>query len=118
MKKCFVCMPLIAETRDLYDAIEEQVRDSLGGHWECMKADDTRRPGMVDEKIVHELLNADLAIAVIADPRKENQINPNVMYELGIAHSFRMPTIIVADSRCKLPFDLQSVETIQIDLAS
>jgi len=118
MKKCFVCMPLITETRDLYYAIERQVKDSLRGQWDCVKADDTRRPGMIDEKIVQELLNSDLAIAVIADPREANPINPNVMYELGIAHSFRKPTIVVADVRSKLPFDIQSVETIQIDFAS
>jgi hypothetical protein len=118
MKKCFVCMPLIAETQDLFSAIARKVIDSLGGQWTCVKANDTRRPGMIDEKVVFDLLNADLVIAVIADPREANPINPNVMYELGIAHSFRKHTIVIADIKNKLPFDIQSVETIQVDFSS
>jgi hypothetical protein len=72
---------------------------------------------MVTEKIVHSLLNADLVIAVVADPREGNSINPNVMYELGIAHSFRKPALLVADSTNGLPFDLRAVETIQIEFS-
>src|ERR1700681_4245871 len=118
MKKCFVCMPLIAETQGIFSAIARKVSDSLGGQWLCVKANDTRRAGMVDEKVVFDLLNADLVIAVIADPRESNPINPNVMYELGIAHSFRKPTIVIADIKNKLPFDIQSVETIQVDFSN
>lgn len=118
MRKCFVCMPLIEETRCIYTEIEKEIRATLGGQWRCEKADDTRRPGMIEEKIVHSLLNTDLVIAVVADPREENTINPNVMYELGIAHSFRKPTIVVADIRSKIPFDIHSVEAIQLDFSS
>lgn len=118
MRNCFVCMPLIDELRDVYEAIETEVRDTLGDQWKCAKADDLRRPGMVVERIVRSLLNSDLVIAVVADPREGNSINPNVMYELGIAHSFRKPTIVVADIRNQLPFNIQDVETIRLDLSS
>lgn len=118
MKSCFVCMPLIEETLCIYNAIKEELEATLGRQWKCEKADDTRRPGMIEEKVVHLLLNADLVIAVIADPRDGILINPNVMYELGIAHSFRKPAIVVADSRHKLPFDIGSVETIQLDFSN
>ncbi len=118
MRKCFVCMPLIAVTQEIFNTIARQVSDSLGGQWSCIKANDTRRPGMVDEKVVFDLLNAHLVIAVIADPRETNPINPNVMYELGIAHSFRKLAIVIADKNNKLPFDINSVETIQVDFSS
>jgi hypothetical protein len=72
---------------------------------------------MVTEKVAKTMLNSDLVIAVIHDPREKNSINPNVMYELGIAHSFRKPTIIVADSADGLPFDIHDVETIQLEFA-
>ncbi len=118
MKKCFVCMPLIEEFRPIYEqAILPEVKDALGARWECGKADDVRLPGMVTEKVVCALLNADLVIAVAADPRPENSVNPNVMYELGIAHSFRKPTLLVADSAHPLPFDLRAVETIQVSFS-
>ena len=67
--------------------------------------------------IVHLLLNADLVVAVVADPRPGNSLNPNVMYELGIAHSFRKPTLVIADTASGLPFDLRAVETIQLDFS-
>lgn len=117
MKRCFVCMPLVKDLMDVYGAIEAEIRNTLGGQWKCMKADDSRRPGMVYEKVGKDLLNADLVIAVVHDPRGRNSINPNVMYELGIAHSFRKPTIIVADSADDLPFDIHDVEAIQVDFS-
>jgi len=83
MGNCFVCMPLINQFMEIYNEIEKEVKNILGGQWKCAKADDTRRPGMVTEKIVCALLNTDLVIAVVADPREANTINPNVMYELG-----------------------------------
>jgi hypothetical protein len=111
-------MPLIDDLRAIYyDAILPEVKDAFGNQCQCSKADDQRRPGMVTEKIVHSLLNADLIIAVVADPREGNSINPNVMYELGIAHSFRKPALLVADSSNGLPFDLRAVETIQLEFS-
>lgn len=118
MKSCFVLMPLIDELRPVYDdAIYPIIQDVFKGECQCGKADDQRRPGMVTEKIVFSLLNADFVIAVTADPREANCINPNVMYELGIAHSFRKPTIVVSDCTDSMPFDLRAVETIQLDFA-
>lgn len=117
MKNCFVCMPLTKVFSEVYAGIEKEVHDTLGGLWKCTKADDTRQPGMVTEKVVSSVLNADLVIAVVADPREANTINPNVMYELGIAHSFRRPTIVIGDSKSELPFDIRSVETILIDFS-
>jgi len=118
MKKCFVCMPLIKEFQDVYSAIAREIQNALGGQWECAKADDATQPGVVAEKIVCSLLNSDLVIAVVADLREANSINPNVMYELGIAHSFRKPTIVVACVGSELPFNIRSMETIQIDFSS
>jgi nucleoside 2-deoxyribosyltransferase len=117
MRNCFVCMPLIEDLRPIYyKAILKEV-EALGGQCDCTKADDSRKPGMVTEKVAKSMLNSDLVIAVIHDPRERNSINPNVMYELGIAHSFRKPTIVVADSTDGLPFDIHDVETIQLEFA-
>lgn len=118
MRTCFVLMPLFDEFQEVFDAaIRPEINNAFGDHCRCCKADDVRRPGMVAEKIVQDLLNSDLVIAVAADPRRANSPNPNVMYELGIAHSFRKPTVLVADSETELPFDLRAVETIQLDFA-
>ncbi|HEY3571542.1 MAG TPA: hypothetical protein VGP73_26690 [Thermoanaerobaculia bacterium] len=116
MKSCFVCMPLFEGLRPVFsDAIFPEVRDAFGNACDCIKADDIREAGMVTEKVVHSLLNADFVVAVLADVRDGNSINPNVMYELGIAHSFRKPTLVIADA--KLPFDINAVEAIQLDFS-
>lgn len=115
MKHCYVSMPYGEALHDVYVAIEREVKENLNGQWSCAKADDKPGSGMASEKVVSALLNANLVIAVVADPREANTINPNVMYELGIAHSFRKTTIVVADIRNALPFNIQSVETIQLD---
>src|SRR5436305_12421778 len=118
-RKCFVLMPLFDQYQEIFDvAIVPAVRNSLGAEWECSKADDTRRPGMVTEKIVHSLLNAELLIAVAPDTREgANFINPNVMYELGVAPSFGKPPIVVSDRAELMPFDLRAVEAIEIEFS-
>jgi hypothetical protein len=118
MRDCFVCMPLIKEFQDVYSAIAKEIQEALGGQWKCSRADETSQPGMAAEKVIRSLLNSHLVIAVVADLREANSINPNVMYELGIAHSFRKPTIVVADKENELPFDIRPMETIQIDFSS
>lgn len=117
MNTCFLCMPLVPEYLDICNAIAEEVSDTLGRMWKCMKADDSRRPGMVTEKVALDLLNSDLIIAILHDPRGQNAINPNVMYELGVAHSFRKPAIVIADKNDPIPFDIKDVEAIALDFA-
>lgn len=106
-------MPLIEE----FDVVFEGIKTALGEQWQCGKADDHRLSGMVTEKVVNLLLNADLVIAVLPDPRVANAINPNVMYELGIAHSFKKPAIVVSDKTNILPFDIRAVESIELDFS-
>ena len=45
--------------------------------------------GSINKEIILELYQADLVIANL------KTLNPNVMYELGISHSFRKPTITI-----------------------
>jgi hypothetical protein len=118
MRTCFVSMPILADLEDLHTAIQLAIRDSLGSQWHCLRADSTRGPGMADERVICSLLNADLVISVVPDLREGYRINPNVMYELGIAHSFRKPTVVISDARFELPFNIQTVQAIQLSFAS
>jgi hypothetical protein len=118
MRTCFVSMPFLADLEDLYTAIQAAVRESLGSQWRCLRADSCRGPGMADERVIGSLLNADLVVSIVSDLREGARINPNVMYELGIAHSFRKSALLVADARTELPFNIQSVQAILLDFAS
>lgn len=51
--------------------------------------------------IIRKILSASVIIANISNR------NPNVYYELGIAHMAGKPTILVCHNNAKIPFDLQ-----------
>ena len=65
-------------------------------------------PGAITPKFLSELLDARLIIADLTGR------NPNVFYELGIAHSFARPLILIADSPKSLPFDTKDERIIEL----
>jgi hypothetical protein len=72
------------------------------------RADLDISPGPIAPKMLSELLNARIVIADLTGR------NPNVFYELGIAHSFARPLISIADSSKSLPFDTKDERIIEI----
>ncbi len=70
------------------------------------KADDILGPGMIIADITRRLQEADI---VIADTTPQN---PNVFYELGYAHAIGKPTIVLAEKRRELPFDVSGFRTL------
>jgi hypothetical protein len=43
--------------------------------------------------------------------------NPNVFYELGLAHALRKPVVLVSSREDDVPFDLQHIRVIYYDHA-
>jgi hypothetical protein len=108
MTKCYVIMPFKKEYNMLYhNAIVPAVEDIFGKQC-CTRADQEKYVGIITAKVIQGILNADIIIAVISEG------NPNVMYELGIAHSFKKPTIILTSEKDKdrLPFDINAQEAV------
>ncbi len=75
---------------------------------EPYRADLDPSPGGITGKMLAELLGARLVIADLTGR------NPNVFYELGIAHSFAKPLISIADSASSLPFDSKDERIIPL----
>jgi hypothetical protein len=75
---------------------------------EAYRADLDYSPGAITPKFLSELLSARLVIADLTGR------NPNVFYELGIAHSFARPLISIADSTSSLPFDTKDERIIEL----
>jgi hypothetical protein len=75
---------------------------------EPYRADLDLSPGAITSKMLLELLNARVVIADLTGR------NPNVFYELGIAHSFVRPLISIADSASSLPFDAKDERVIEL----
>lgn len=72
------------------------------------RADQDLTPGAITAKFLSELLNARVVIADLTGR------NPNVFYELGIAHSFALPLISIADTASNLPFDAKDERIIEL----
>jgi hypothetical protein len=96
-KSCFVIMPFRDKFDEIYRRIIKPAAEASG--FRPVRADEVYSTRPVISDIVEGITNAS---AIIADASERN---PNVNYELGIAHTLRKPTIIIAHEREDIPFD-------------
>lgn len=78
--------------------------------YDVKRADEDADPGMIGDRMVSDIINAELVVADLTD------LNPNAFYELGIRHATQKPTIHTARTGTVLPFDNVSHRTIFVDL--
>ncbi len=112
-KICFVLMPFGEEGTpereqldDIYENIIRRAVEESGLGLKCVRADEITRSGSIIDDII---LYAAKSRIVIADLSGRNA---NVFYELGIRHSFSGKTILLAQSKNDLPFDIMPMRTI------
>jgi hypothetical protein len=72
----------------------------------AVRGDEEYQPRDILTHVLRLLVRARLVIANL-DGR-----NPNVYYELGIAHALNKPTILVGSSVSELPFDMRSRKVV------
>jgi hypothetical protein len=70
-----------------------------------MKADEIFAPANYITKNIWQLINR--SSLLIADV---TITNPNVFYELGIAHTIGRDVIIIPQNKDDIPFDIQSLQ--------
>jgi hypothetical protein len=94
----FVAMQFSEPYNEVYrDAIRPLVEE-IG--YEPIRVDEVSQPGIILNDIWTQLTEASVVIAEVTEA------NPNVYYEIGVAHALRKPTILLAQKGTKLPFDL------------
>lgn len=76
----------------------------------AQRADYLYRPSPILHDIWDFINEAPLIIADIT------RRNPNVMYELGLAHAIAKPAIIISDNIQDVPFDLRSLRILLYDI--
>lgn len=104
---CFVIMPFGDWNDDYYSSIYCPAIEAAG--LEPHRADDLYRPST----IVHDIWDyTNKAKIVVADLTEKN---PNVLYELGLAHALAKPAILVAESIEDIPFDLRALRVIDYE---
>ncbi|QMW05396.1 hypothetical protein [Spirosoma foliorum] len=101
-----VLMPFNNQFDFTYATIKKAVED-VG--LVCKRSDDNVESAAILPHIVQMMVRAKVIIADITGR------NPNVFYELGIAHSLNKTVLMVAQSVSDIPFDVSSVRVLVYD---
>ncbi len=97
-------MPFGQGFTDVYRAIQIAAAQNI---MECNRADDIwDNPAIIDD--VAALIDRSSIVVVDCTGK-----NPNVFYELGLAHAWGKEVIIITQNAADIPFDLQHIRYIQ-----
>ena len=75
----------------------------------AIRGDSLYRPTTIFDDIWQGIRGAKLLVAELTDR------NPNVFYELGLAHALSKPVILISKSIDDVPFDLRSIRVLVYD---
>lgn len=98
----FVMMPF----SDDFFALFKKIEECFGDKYKFINAKNLDNPGNILRDIVIGIWSADVVIADLTG------LNPNVFYELGLAHALNKKTIILTQAIDELPFDIKSYRAI------
>lgn len=104
---CFVMMPFGAWFDRYYQEIYVPAIKEAG--FEPIRADELFSTGSVVEQIWDQIEKSKLLLADLSGK------NPNVFYELGLAHAARKPVVFTASNVDDVPFDLRHLRVIIYD---
>lgn len=104
---CFVVMPFSKNLANVYDAIEAVVTNECG--MKCVRADRIAGTHRITDDIQDNIRQARLIIADLTN------INPNVFYEVGMAHGREKHVILIVQNETEVPFDLREVRYLRYD---
>jgi hypothetical protein len=104
----FVLMPFKAKMAEVYASHIKKLGEELGVT--IRRADDRYSPRPFMEKVWSGICAAQL---ILADCTEEN---PNVFYEIGIAHTVGKRVVLITRSEKDIPSDIQHFERITYDV--
>jgi hypothetical protein len=105
---CFVMMPFGSWFDRYYQEIYVPAIREAG--YEPVRADELFHTGSVVEQIWEQIEKAVVLLADLTDK------NPNVFYELGLAHAARKPVVFTSGKLEDVPFDLRHLRVIIYDV--
>jgi hypothetical protein len=103
-KNAFVLMPFGEEFSDVYEHLISGCLTDAGHA--VKRADDIKSQRNILGDILEGIVQSDLVIADLTGA------NPNVYYELGIAHTLNKKAILLTQEIDELPFDLRSYRVV------
>jgi len=105
---CFVMQPFAAPLGTYYATIYKPAIEQAG--LEAVRADtEIFGTGKIIDQIWRGINSASVLIAELTTK------NPNVFYELGLAHALRKPVILISSNQDDVPFDLRHIRVILYD---
>ena len=112
--KCFIITPIgnaKSETREKADGIINNVIKPILNELEIepVVPHESNEPGSITSEIINEIIDDKLVIANLTG------LNPNVMYELAIRHSFAKPVVCIFEKGTILPFDIKDDRAIEYE---
>jgi hypothetical protein len=105
--RCFVISPFGDPFDDYYEKIYKPAIEAA--NLESIRGDEVYGTGAIIDDIFREILESEL---VLCDSTGRN---PNVNYELGIAHALKKPAVIITQDINDVPFDYRHLRVITYD---
>lgn len=100
-------MPFEKEFDEIYSDFIKNALSEAG--YEVSIAKDLQNQGNILRDIVEYIHRSNLIVADLTT------LNPNVFYELGIAHALKKPVIMLAQNIDEVPFDLKQYRIVMYD---
>jgi hypothetical protein len=115
--RCFVISPIGqpgSEAREHADDVFECIIGPAlkQAEVEGRRADHIKDVGRITKQMYNDILSSDFCIAVL------HGFNPNVFYELAVAHSSGIPVILLSHKGIDPPFDLKDERVFHYDLGA
>ncbi len=106
---CFVMQPFAPPLGDYYEKIYKPAIEKAG--LKPLRADaDIFGTGKIIDQVWRGINAAKVLVAELTDR------NPNVFYELGLAHALKKPVVLISSNEKDVPFDLQHIRVIYYDV--
>jgi hypothetical protein len=101
---CFIAMPFTDELQPIFeDIVKPTVEEN---NLKCIRADDFFHPKPIMDDIWQSIERSRFILADLTSK------NPNVFYEVGIAHALGKEVVLISQSLEDVPFDLRHIRCI------
>ena len=108
-ENCFVMQPFAPPHGDYYEKIFKPAIEKTG--LQLVRADaEIFGTGKIIDQVWRGINAAKVLVAELTTR------NPNVFYELGLAHALNKPVVLVSSNEPDVPFDLQHIRFIYYDV--
>jgi len=104
---CFVVMPFHSLFGAEYERVIKPAIEDVG--LECVRGDEVYTHQSIVQDIWKAIRRARVMVAELSGR------NPNVMYEIGMAHAIGKPIILLTRNQDDVPFDLRALRYIYYD---